>query len=276
MLHEFGRFGLQHIMAISGFHFAIFAAIFSLILKLVLRRRMATILLILLLSAYFLFLGLSPSIMRAWITVMVSLAGGLFEKRGSGLNALGLSLMAILLYDPLLSLHVGFQYSFAATGAILLLYNPCHELLAHLFPKRNLEEALKMDRFDQHGYILLTFFRQAMALGMAVNIVTVPMMLYHFHKFPVMSLLYNLFFPTMVSLSMLLLILALLIGWLPPLSDILHNLNTHYTRFMLDYTYNMPSGLDVVFRVQSFPIEIVIMSLTVFFIAAHCNMRCKS
>lgn len=264
MQHEFGRFGLQHIMAISGFHFSIIAAILSFLLRLFMSHRPALLCLVIFLSAYFLFLGLSPSIMRAWLTIMIALIGVLWERKGSGLNALGLSMMAVLLYDPLLCLHIGFQYSFAATAAILLLYQPCEQLLQKLFPKRRLDQALKMDRFNQHGYLLVGFLRQAMALGIAVNLVTIPMMLTHFHQFPAMSLLYNLFFPSMVSLSMLLLILGLLVGWVPFLFEWVHSLNGFYTRFVLDYTYNMPLAVDVTFK-MALQAEVVVISLTLLF-----------
>ena len=264
MQHEFGRFGLQHIMAISGFHFSIIASILSFLLRLVMGHRAAMLCLVGFLSAYFLFLGLSPSIMRAWITIMIALSGVLWERKGSGLNALGLSMMAVLLHDPLLCLHIGFQYSFAATAAILLLYGPCEQFLQKLFPKRRLSQALKMDRFNQHGYLLVTLLRQAMALGIAVNLVTIPMMLTHFQQFPVMSLVYNLFFPSMVSLSMLLLILGMLVGWLPFISGWIHSLNAAYTRFVLDYTYNMPLAVDVTVK-MALPVEALVICLTMLF-----------
>lgn len=267
MQHEFGRFGLQHIMAISGFHFSIIASILSIILRLMMGYRPAMLCLVGALSAYFLFLGLSPSIMRAWITIMIALAGVLWERKGSGLNALGLAMMAVLLYDPLLCEHIGFQYSFAATAAILLLYRPCEEFLQRVFPKRSLSQALKMDRYNQHGYLMVSLLRQAMALGMAVNFVTIPMMLTHFQQFPVMSLVYNLFFPSMVSLSMLLLILGLLFGWLPLISGWIHSLNGVYTCFVLDYTYNMPLAVDATVK-MALSVEALAICLTLLFVWA--------
>ena len=269
MQHELGRFGLQHIMAISGFHFSIIATIFNFILRLILSRKAATMALIAILTGYFLFLGNSPSILRAWMACMAVLGGSLLERQGSGVNSLGLALMAVLILDPLLCLHIGFQYSFAATAAILLLYSECDQLLQQLWVKRSLKEAQQMDRFNQHGLLLLTFFRQGVALSLAVNLVTMPMVLYHFHKFPWMSFLYNLFFPAMVSVSMLLLIVGLVFGTLlAPLGDWVHGLNSAYTRFMLDFTYNMPPSLDRYLRVEDFPVEILLLYLSL--VALYC------
>ena len=266
MQHEFGRFGLQHLMAISGFHFAIIAAIFNFILRIFFSRRAATYILIAILSTYFLFLGCNPSIIRSWIAVMAGLLGLLLERHGSGLNALGVGLMAILLYDPLLCQHIGFQFSFAATAALLMLFPASEMLLQRFCPKRPLSVGVRMDIFNQLGLILLTLLRQGVALGIAVNLVTLPLMLYHFHRFPLMSLLYNLFFPLLVSFSMLLLIVALLLGLIfPPLADLMHRFNCRFTHGMLDFTYNIPPAIDWVLRLQDFPIEVVIVSLSLIF-----------
>src|ERR1700722_62455 len=57
MAFHFSRFGLQHIMAISGFHFAIISGILRFILQLVFSKRAATFALITFITGYFLFLG---------------------------------------------------------------------------------------------------------------------------------------------------------------------------------------------------------------------------
>lgn len=266
MSFEFGRFGLQHIMAISGFHFAIIAAILSLFLRLVMSKRKATLLLIFLLSSYFMFLGCGPSVMRAWITIMIALAGYLLARRGNGLNSLGLALLAIILYDPLMCRSIGFQFSFIATAAILMLFRGCDWLIQNLFRKRNLSQMVLMNGLDQHGYFLLSWVRQGMALALAVNLAALPLMLYYFHKFPLMSLGYNLFFPFMVSVSMLLLILGVIGSLiLPPLGSFLHFINDHYTRFLLNFTYNMPATVDITWRVESFPTYLLVLHLCLIF-----------
>jgi len=75
MVMELGRFGLQHIMAISGFHFSLVALIISTLFAGFLPRKMASSTVIFLLSCYFLFLGCSPSILRAWVMIFVVLLG---------------------------------------------------------------------------------------------------------------------------------------------------------------------------------------------------------
>lgn len=267
MQHEFSRFGLQHIMAISGFHFSIIASILSLLLRLVISKRKATCILIFLLSSYFLFLGSGPSIMRAWLTVMIALGGFLLEKRASGLNSLGVAMLVILLINPLFCLQIGFQFSFVATCAILLIYPLIEYAMREVLPKRRLSEMVQMDGFNQHAYCLLAFFRQALALTIAVNLVAMPLMLFYFGSFPLLSLLYNLFFPFLVSMSMFLLLLGLIGGLVfPPLGSMIHALNSSYTHFVLNFTYNLPISVDVKWRVSSFPFALLILYLCIVFV----------
>lgn len=268
MSFEFGRLGLQHIMAISGFHFAIIAAILSCLLRLFISQKIAIPLLIFLLSSYFLFLGGSASVIRAWISILIVLLGILFHKQGSGLNSLGIGMLVVLLMDPLFIHSIGFQFSFAVTAAILLFYAPADTLLQKFFKKRGLSEAIEMNLINQHGYCMGAFFRKALALTVAVNIIALPMTLYFFHKFPVLSLLYNLFFPFLVSISMLLLIAGFLGALIfPPIGNALHLINSIYTGFVLDFVYNVPPALHSTWRTPDFPAGFLICLLSLLFSA---------
>jgi competence protein ComEC len=104
-----------------------------------------------------------------------------------------------------------------------------------------------MSPLDQHAYIILTYFRQALALTIAVNLVALPMSLCTFEKFQLLSLVYNLFFPFMVSFSMFLLIIGLTLGLLiSPLGNLFHTFNNTFTKFVLDFTSNLPQSFDLV------------------------------
>ncbi len=218
-----GRFGLQHILAVSGFHFAILAGLTGMILTAVFPFRIASMLLIAILSAYCVFLGYGPSIMRAWLAITIGLTGQLCSRRSSGLNSMGIAMIIILVYDPLASTSIAFHLSFLATAAILLLMNPIDRWLMSWWPKRATSVLLKMNYLDQHGYLLLTLGRQALALTLAVHVVTMPVCLWHFEQFPLLSIPYNVFFPCLVSGSMILLLLAVVSHVVStPLADSLH------------------------------------------------------
>lgn len=281
MTFEFSRFGVQHIMAISGFHFSIIAGILSILLGIALPKRSAVTVLLILLTSYFLFLGFLPSVMRAWMVALIALGGFLCQKQGSGLNSLGVALMVLLVFEPLFVLNLGFQLSFLSTAAILIFYQPFDYLIQQLFEKRRLSQMVLMNNLNQHGYCILVFFRQAMALNCAVILLTLPVLLHLFHKFPLMSLFYNLFFPFLVSISMLLMIFGFLLSWVPLIGDTIHKMNDHYTQFVLNTTYNFPLQFDVIWRVSEFPFEYLIIYASIIgafglFIRSYLDQKRES
>lgn len=266
-----GRFGLQHIMAISGFNFVIVAAFLSLVLRGFLPSRITAWLLLILLCAYFILLGPDPSVTRAWIAVLIAVAGDLLSKRSRGLNTLGVALMLMLLVDPSVCQSVALQLSFLATAAILLFLPLMEPLLQQMWPKRPLHQLVRMPWWDQHAVVMLALFRGALALGIAVHVVMIPVLLFYFNKFPLLSLLYNLFFPFLVSVSILLLLIALPLQLcVPPLATLIHHVNSTYTQWVLDLTFNMPMNIDFIWRVGEVSLTPVIAFLTAITVIGIC------
>jgi len=263
---NFNRLGLQHLLAISGFHFSLIALFCGFFLKALLPRKAATLLLLILLSAYFFLIGPTPSIQRAWIGISLYLIGKLCNLHCPGLNALGVALIAAIILDPLSSQTIGFQLSFLVTAAILLLYPACEAILKRLLPKRSLSEILEMSRLDQHGYILSATIRKALALTCAVQLVALPVSLYLFHQFPLLSIAYNLFFPVAVSLSLFLLFLALPLSWLiPPMGTLLHRWNDNYTATILQLCERPPIALHYSLYTPHIPLPLLLLLLAAIF-----------
>ena len=102
-----------------------------------------------------------------------------------------------------------------------------------------------MNPANQHGYCILAFLRQGIALTLAVNIFALPMTLYYFHQFPFMSLLYNLFFPFLASGSLCLMLIGGLLSFFPFLANGIHRLNDLYTHMLIQFTHQIPSEMDV-------------------------------
>jgi competence protein ComEC len=207
--------------------------------------------------------------MRAWLTILIVLLGDLLEKKPNPLNSLGLALIIIFIFDPLMCRTVGFQLSFISTASILFFFSDCDHLLQCMWIKRPLSSVIEMNHLNKHGFIILTFFRKAVALTIAVNIAMIPMMLYYFQKFPLMGLIYGLFFPFLVSLSILMLLLGMFVQlFCPFLAQILHTTNEHFTKFMLSFTLNMPSFVDVFVRIKPFSETYIISYFSLLLILA--------
>lgn len=247
---EFGRLGLSHILAVSGFHFGVLLAFCSFFLQFFLPRRAQWAALMILSTAYFLFIGTMPAVQRAWIAVLLYLLGRWLGRHASGLNLLGTALLIELLLDPLMSSNLGFQLSFTCSAGILLLHPLIEKQIRTVLPKRTGSELYQLPLLSKHAYVLSAFLRHSFSLTLAVNLTTLPILLYHFHQFPLLGLLYNLFFPFLVGIAISLLFLSFLAPFLFPLTDF-------YTAQLLDMVSNPPPVLDYVISVTHFPAWII-------------------
>lgn len=259
MKEQFSRFGLQHLLVISGFHFSMIAAFLHFAFRLCLPSKLQLPALLFCLAAYSFFLGPQASILRSWIMCSFGICGILFEKKTSSLNLLGVALLIILAYDPSFSKELGFALSFAATAAILLFYPIALSWLSMLLIKMPFSDVLKMNWWSQLGYCLVNYLRKGISLTLAVNIFALPMTLFYFHQYPWMSLLFNLFFPLLASGSLFLLLLGSLLTWIPLAGAAIHDLNSRYTHFILQLTYQVPYEVDSYLLMESFPVGFLLI-----------------
>jgi len=239
------RFGLQHIIVVSGFHFSLIAAIFTGLIRLIASWKVTSVLLILLTTFYLLFVGPSPSVVRAYTATLLVLLANLFEEKSNGINSLGLGLMVALFIEPLWAESLSFTLSFLATWAILLFYPLCRRAIQTYFPRRTGSMLLKMPFLDQLTFVLLAFFLSSFALVASVTILMLPMSLFAFQQFPLLGIIYNCFFPFLVSISVFLLSLGLLFSWLSPVACLFFSSCTHLTEAALTLVRDAPLCFDM-------------------------------
>lgn len=245
---EFRKWGLSHILAISGFHFALIALGFSALLRLIFPHKLATYALLFVLTLAFAYLGPTPSILRAYLMITLFLLGQIVTRNVSPLNLLGVALLFELTLAPLHAKEVGFQLSYLATFGILAFYSPIEKAFCHLLPKQTKKDLSKMTLFDKHGYLLGSALRSGLALNTAVHLTTLPVILFSFHTFPLMSFVFNLFLPPLLGISLLTL----------PLCP----LNVPYTRFLLNIISEAPEMLNFKLVTPNFPFPLVIVLCT--------------
>lgn len=251
-LFQLGRLGLQHIMAISGFHFAIIAALLALMLKAFFSLRVSSYILIALLSSYFVFIGCSPSIQRAWLSAVITIIGVLVGRPTYALNTIGIAMLAILSVSPLLCMNLGFQFSFLATIAIVSLYPPIEALLGNISATRPLGAMKKLPWYEQWGYLVVAFLKKACAVTIAVHIVSAPMMLLYFHKFPLLGILFNIFFPFLVSIAIAALLVTMLIDLvIPAVAAMFFSAIDVYTAAIIDFAVAVPATMNFAIRTQA-------------------------
>ncbi|KAF3362237.1 Uncharacterized protein PHSC3_001204 [Chlamydiales bacterium STE3] len=261
----FSRFGLLHLMAISGFHFSLIAFIFDFLLRPFFAPLKRALVITIALTIYFIFLGNGPSILRAWLTIIISYSA-LFNKRlSNSLNSLGIALIVSLVLNPGICTHIGFQFSFLVTAAILLLFHPAEKSLLSFFPRRT-SMALPLFSFiDKHVLIILGFFRPILALNLVTTVAALPLSLYYFQRFPLLGIIYNLYFPLFVIVSLFLLISGLLFSPFPLIGTLIHYFNNLFTNFILNMTLDVPKPLDINLISDTISENLVIVYYCVFF-----------
>lgn len=247
---EFRKWGLSHILAISGFHFALIALGFGFFFKLILPAQLKEIALIIVLTAAFFYFGPSASITRAYIMVGLFLLGQKLLRPSDPLNLLGVALLIELLFHPLNVEKIGFQLSYAATFGILTFYFPVNQILQRAFPIRNHKILETFSIMDKHGYLLICFLRNSLALSIAIHLMTLPLLLYHFGYFSLLSPIFNLFITPLLSLT----ILGIPLG----------QVNEAFTRFVLGICSHAPENFNFQWQISNFPIEVLICLLTIF------------
>lgn len=128
--------GLTHLTAVSGANVSIVCGgVLLLCVLLRIGRRGGVVLAALALVALVVVARPEPSVLRAAVMGSVGLAGLLLGRRGGGVSALALAVVAVLLADPWLSRAPGFRLSVLATGALVLCSMPWARALGRVLPR---------------------------------------------------------------------------------------------------------------------------------------------
>ncbi|MBA2712149.1 MAG: ComEC family competence protein [Rubrobacteraceae bacterium] len=180
---SFQRSGVTHVLAISGQHVAILAAVIYFALRLfavpTAIRAGVTIGLI---WPYILVAGAPPSAIRAGVVATFVLAAPLFGRQVSPLHFMTTMLAFVLAYNPELVYNTGFQLSIAAVFGILLLTRPLKSLVeCTLFrpfakPPGQLSNLISASLAAQIATspIVAATFDQVSLVGVLTNLVAVP------------------------------------------------------------------------------------------------------
>ncbi|MBE6908268.1 MAG: DNA internalization-related competence protein ComEC/Rec2 [Ruminococcaceae bacterium] len=111
--------GLYHVTAVSGLHCAFLVSLLGILIGR--RKRLLSAIAIPVLLVYALAVGLTPSVVRACIMLILTLLAPLFGRESDPPTSLSFALFLILAVNPFAAKSISLQLSFAAmTGLILL------------------------------------------------------------------------------------------------------------------------------------------------------------
>ena len=198
--------GISHVLALSGLHVGIVWMLLSFCLRPLERiprmRWLKWLLATLILWCFAFVSGLEASVVRAVIMCMLMELGRCAGRKALSLNTLGIAAFFMLLYNPFYLFDVGFQLSFVAVISIILFYP--------LF-----------DKLVSTRIRFLKWVWSTMAVSMAAQLGTAPLVMYYFSNFSVYFLLANIIASAVVPLIIALGVLSLLMipfptghGWL--------------------------------------------------------------
>lgn len=191
--------GTIHIVALSGMNISILVTIVAK-MTLFLGRKVSSLLTICLIVLFVLFVGPSPSVVRAAIMGSFSLLSVCFGRQNWGLLSLVLAALIMLLFDFSLMTNLSFQLSFLATFGIIL-------------ANRKGERESRKTFLQQSLFFLKENFRTTFS----AQIFTVPVILYHFHRISLIAPIANVAIEWVVQPIMILGFITSIIGfiWLP-------------------------------------------------------------
>ncbi len=276
LMYEFSKTGIQHLLTISGFHFSLLALFLSAILKPCLPKKIFIASLVGLLSLYVLYLGPSPSVSRSWVAAVLMLIAYFYEIPTNPINYLSCAGILAFLDNPLCLTQLGFQLSYLATFGILAYFRLCDHMMQFIFPSRSSATLFSFSNSKQLFCLCMILIRKSLALDNAVNLITLPVIFYHFESFPLFSFFFNLIIPLLLLPSLYLLIIGLLCTPLRPLETTLHAWNHAYTKCILDYVASCPKVLETTITLKNITATasaVAVMMIFLFLLMLNKDQR---
>lgn len=206
---SFSRAGAMHVLAVSGLHTGILFAVLVALLtgfglwKPFYEERGKRIALAVTITAmmwlYAALTGWSPSVVRSVIMVTIAELAYVLYERGNTLNTIAAAAVLILLCRPTDLFSVGFQLSFAAVTAIVVL-NPIFNRYV-----------------PQPRNRVLNYFVQLIITSLSAQLGTLPLTLHYFSSASNYFLITNMMVLPLATIVMIGALLVLTIGWITPL-----------------------------------------------------------
>ncbi|MFZ4773241.1 MAG: ComEC/Rec2 family competence protein [Chlamydiia bacterium] len=208
----FQSVGLTHLLAISGFHFQALLSTFDLFVSKLAKGKIYFTMLVLIAIGYIGIVQLSPSVLRSFISIQVALLAPLFQRIHYPKNTLYFSFVILFFLMPERIASNGSALSFLATFGILHYFEPLQKFLEPIC----LTKSLYWEKEIQNN--LKRFLLGIVVLNLAVMLPTIPFVFLKIGSYPPVSLIMNLFVPTLMIPSLFLFILSLIFPFLAPLN----------------------------------------------------------
>lgn len=186
---HFQASGAAHVLAVSGLHTGIIYALLMMFLTLGGRIRpmyenqigrcIISLIIIAAMWSYAWLTGLTPSVVRAVVMVTIFETGRMFYRYGISINSIAAAAVLILLARPLDLWSVGFQLSFTATVAIVVLAKEC-------------ERYIHRSKWKRKSGRIVSWIIGTLIISIAAQLGTIALTMYYFGYVSTYFLLTNL------------------------------------------------------------------------------------
>ena len=248
----FDTAGISHILAVSGLHVSVlFGLLYFIHKKCRVKKKYSFIVLSILLFIYSYLCSFSPSVCRASIMVILMLLCEIKQIEYDGLSSLSIAGIIILLISPMQFFSISFRLSFLCVFAIIS-FAP---FITRLFTKIKFPEKLA----------------QLLAMSIAINIVTLPIILDTFSKVSMLGVLANIvvvpLFSVLYSFVLPIVLLSFIFKGIGILLYI-PNMLLHLIKVVADYISQIPFAVFRAFNVG----YILLLLMAVLCIVIHFLM----
>jgi competence protein ComEC len=176
LMKAYSNTGVIHVIAISGLHlgliYGLLIGIFNWMPGSTIKKWIAPPVMLLVLWGFALLTGAGPSIVRAAVMFSFIIIATMVKQNSSILNALAASAFFLLILHPFYLWDIGFQLSYAAVLSIVLYQKKIYDAIYFKY------------KWMQACWQLNT-------ITISAQILTLPIVVYHFHQFPNYFLLSN-------------------------------------------------------------------------------------
>ncbi|MBU3743498.1 MAG: ComEC family competence protein [Sediminibacterium sp.] len=262
LTEAYSKTGIIHIIAISGMHMAMLFGLLKMLLSLIPKKLSNPFLLLMIqwvcIGIFTWITGASASVLRAACIFSAIGLGEALQRKHQPVNTLAGSAIGLLFYNPLFIIDAGFLLSYAAVIGILYLSKPITHLLYISNP-------------------LLQKIWQMNAVTLAAQIATLPLILYFFHRFPLLFLFTNCI---AIPLSTIILYATILLIIIAPI-DLFAKITASVTEWMIRImnqwivsTQQIPnSSIDGIYISE---VQTILLLTTIIFLYMAFQYRNKS
>ncbi len=231
---KFREAGIAPIFAVSGLHLSVWVmGLYGLLSQLGIKKRLNSVIEILFTVFFMLLTGLSPSVCRSGVMLLLMLSGNLFHRRADSLNSLGFAAFILCAINPYIAADTGFLMSFSATLGIVTLTPIADEFVLSRLSNNTLMKPFKS---------VLT----AIVVSVSATIGVFPVTVFFIGYISLFSILTNLLVTYAATACMVLGGLTAITYNIDLISDFLSliaGLLSKYLLFIVDFICNLPTTM---------------------------------